>query len=54
MKTFNVGLIIFDLDGTLIDSSEDIAWGAKKGFLYIGPVKNITKETKKETGLGGR
>ena len=29
-------LIIFDLDGTLIDSSDDIAWAANRTLVYMG------------------
>jgi len=29
-------LIIFDLDGTLIDSSDDIAWAANMTLVYMG------------------
>ena len=33
---FKVELLIFDLDGTLIDSSEDIAWAVNKTLKQMG------------------
>ena len=47
---FETDLIIFDLDGTLIDSSDDIAWSANKTLLHMGH-KGMDLEAIKE-GIG--
>ena len=36
LKIMDSELIIFDLDGTLIDSSDDIAWAANRTLVYMG------------------
>jgi len=36
LKIMDSELIIFDLDGTLIDSSDDIAWAANMTLVYMG------------------
>ncbi len=35
-EKINIDLIIFDLDGTLIDSSKDIAWAVNKTLSHLG------------------
>ncbi len=47
-----VDLIIFDLDGTLIDSSSDIIWSANKTLLYMGYRERRPEEIKKCIGWG--
>ncbi len=44
MKEFNVDLIIFDLDGTLIDSKKDIAFSVNETFRRMG-IDPIPEET---------
>lgn len=45
-------LIIFDLDGTLIDSSDDIAWAANKTLLYMGKSEREIEVIKENIGWG--
>ena len=45
-------LIIFDLDGTLIDSSTDIAWCANEVLEYLGYERRGVEEIKKDIGWG--
>jgi len=52
VKTFNVDLIIFDLDGTLIDSSEDIAWAANRALADLGHDKIDSEKVKEGIGWG--
>ena len=52
MKTINVDLIIFDLDGTLIDSSEDIAWAANMALSDLGHDKIDSEKVKEGIGWG--
>ncbi|HEY4619970.1 MAG TPA: phosphoglycolate phosphatase [Nitrospirota bacterium] len=54
MKTFNVDLIIFDLDGTLIDSSGDIAWAANMALSDLGHDKIDSEKVKEGIGWGVR
>ncbi|MDD5435828.1 MAG: HAD-IA family hydrolase [Nitrospira sp.] len=46
------GLLIFDLDGTLIDSSDDIAWAANKALLYLGEDEKDVGVVKENIGWG--
>lgn len=46
------GLIIFDLDGTLVDSSDDIAWAANKTLLYMGESERDIEVIKENIGWG--
>lgn len=46
------GLIIFDLDGTLVDSSDDIAWAANKTLLYMGKSEREIEVIKENIGWG--
>lgn len=50
MERKETDLIIFDLDGTLIDSSDDIAWAANKTLISMG-YKEMTMEAIKD-GIG--
>jgi len=50
VESGDIELIIFDLDGTLIDSSEDIAWAANMTLAELG-YKKIDPEKVKE-GIG--
>jgi len=52
VKTINVDLIIFDLDGTLIDSSEDIAWAANMALADLGHGKIASEKVKEGIGWG--
>ena len=52
METFDVDLIIFDLDGTLIDSSEDIAWAANMALADLGHEKIDSERVKEGIGWG--
>src|SRR4030067_1587243 len=52
VETFDVDLIIFDLDGTLIDSSEDIAWAANMALAELGHGKIDTEKVKEGIGWG--
>lgn len=45
-------LIIFDLDGTLIDSSDDIAWAANRTLLYMGKSEREIEVIKENIGWG--
>jgi len=45
-------LIIFDLDGTLIDSSDDIAWAANKTLLHMGHQEMGPEAVKEGIGWG--
>lgn len=45
-------LILFDLDGTLIDSSEDIAWAANKTLLCMGYKEQGPEAVKEGIGWG--
>ncbi len=44
MKEFNIDLIIFDLDGTLIDSKKDIAFSVNETFRKMG-INQLPEET---------
>lgn len=50
MEVREIDLVIFDLDGTLIDSSDDIAWAANRTLLHMGH-KEMDLEAIKE-GIG--
>lgn len=52
METIDVDLIIFDLDGTLIDSSEDIAWAANMALADLGHGKIDSEKVKEGIGWG--
>ena len=52
VETFDVDLIIFDLDGTLIDSSEDIAWAANMALADLGHEKIDSERVKEGIGWG--
>lgn len=45
-------LLIFDLDGTLIDSSADIAWAANKTLAHMGCKEETAEHIKKNIGWG--
>ncbi|MBI5888411.1 MAG: HAD-IA family hydrolase [Deltaproteobacteria bacterium] len=45
-------LLIFDLDGTLIDSSADIAWAANKTLTHMGCKEETAEHIKKNIGWG--
>jgi len=47
-------LVIFDLDGTLIDSSDDIAWAANKTLSELGMPEMSHTEIKARIGWGVR
>lgn len=47
-----IDLIIFDLDGTLIDSSEDIAWAANRTISFYGYGERDTPAIKEHIGWG--
>ncbi|MBI5048952.1 MAG: HAD-IA family hydrolase [Deltaproteobacteria bacterium] len=49
---FKTELIIFDLDGTLIDSSEDIAWAVNKTLRSMGFKELSYEAIKKRIGWG--
>ncbi|MBI3753218.1 MAG: HAD-IA family hydrolase [Deltaproteobacteria bacterium] len=49
---FKADLIIFDLDGTLIDSSEDIAWAVNKMLGDMGLEKLSYQAVKDRIGWG--
>lgn len=51
MKT-EKDLIIFDLDGTLIDSSSDIAWCANEVLDGFGYARRNVEEIKRDIGWG--
>ncbi|MBI5192524.1 MAG: HAD-IA family hydrolase [Nitrospirae bacterium] len=48
----NVDLVIFDLDGTLIDSSDDIAWAANKSLAFMGYKERDVEVIKENIGWG--
>src|SRR4030067_2072264 len=52
VETFDVDLIIFDLDGTLVDSSEDIAWAANMALADLGHDKIDSEKVKEGIGWG--
>ncbi len=52
MKPITADLIIFDLDGTLIDSSEDIAWAANMAMADLGHGKVSAEKVKEGIGWG--
>ncbi|OGQ55929.1 MAG: hypothetical protein A3J24_01120 [Deltaproteobacteria bacterium RIFCSPLOWO2_02_FULL_53_8] len=52
MKTIKAELIIFDLDGTLIDSSSDIAYAANRTLERMGYVKFDIEHIKENIGWG--
>lgn len=54
MKTIEAGLIIFDLDGTLIDSSADIAWAANRTLERMGYEPFGVERIKEDIGWGVR
>ncbi len=45
-------LLIFDLDGTLIDSSDDIAWSANRTLEYMGYRERPLESIKEHIGWG--
>ncbi len=49
---FKTELIIFDLDGTLIDSSEDIAWAINKTLKEMGLHELSYQAIKERIGWG--
>ena len=49
---FRTELIIFDLDGTLIDSSEDIAWAVNKTLRQMGFAELSYQAIKERIGWG--
>ena len=49
---FRTELIIFDLDGTLIDSSEDIAWAVNKTLRQMGFEELSYQAIKERIGWG--
>lgn len=51
-KRIGADLIIFDLDGTLIDSSEDIAWAANKTIIAMGYHEKDVEAIKEHIGWG--
>jgi phosphoglycolate phosphatase len=48
----NKDLLIFDLDGTLIDSGGDIAWAANKTLVALGYQEMTTAAIKERIGWG--
>ena len=52
MEKREADLIIFDLDGTLIDSSDDIAWAANKTLLFMGHQEKDLDAIKEGIGWG--
>jgi len=48
----SVDLVVFDLDGTLIDSSNDIIWSANKTLVHMGYRERKPEEIKKCIGWG--
>lgn len=48
----DIDLIIFDLDGTLIDSSDDIAWSANRTLEYMGYGEMDSNDIKEGIGWG--
>lgn len=52
MKTIEAGLIIFDLDGTLMDSSVDIAWAANRTLERMGYASLGVERIKEDIGWG--
>lgn len=48
----NVKLLIFDLDGTLIDSQEDIISAVNKTLSFFGREKSTSKEIRDSIGSG--
>lgn len=48
----NVDLVIFDLDGTLIDSSDDIAWSANRSLAFMGYEERDVEVIKENIGWG--
>lgn len=51
-EMFKTDLIIFDLDGTLVDSSEDIAWAANKMLSDMGLEELSYQAVKERIGWG--
>jgi len=51
-KTVNSELVIFDLDGTLLDSSEDIAWVANRTLDAFGYPRMDNAAIKERIGWG--
>ncbi|MCK5235689.1 MAG: HAD-IA family hydrolase [Deltaproteobacteria bacterium] len=45
-------VLIFDLDGTLVDSSRDIAWSANKTLLDLGLSERSEEEIRSHIGMG--
>lgn len=52
LKKIDAELVIFDLDGTLIDSSEDIAWAANMTLKDMGYGELSIEEIKEGVGWG--
>jgi len=52
LETMETDLIIFDLDGTLIDSSEDIALAANRVLADLGHTKMDSGKVKEGIGWG--
>jgi phosphoglycolate phosphatase len=53
-KGVRANLIIFDLDGTLIDSTGDIAWAANRTLRHMGYDEVDTETIKSSIGWGVR
>ncbi|MBI5491581.1 MAG: HAD-IA family hydrolase [Deltaproteobacteria bacterium] len=54
MTKLKAGLIIFDLDGTLVDSSRDIAWSANMTLKSMGYDERGLEAIKEHVGWGVR
>lgn len=52
LKKLKAGLIIFDLDGTLVDSSRDIAWSANMTLKSMGYDERGLEAIKEHVGWG--
>lgn len=51
-RAMEKSLMVFDLDGTLIDSVGDIAWGANRTLSALGRPEMTTGEIKASVGSG--
>lgn len=54
LERIRAKLVIFDLDGTLIDSRSDIGWAANKTLLEMGYEEKGVEEIRKAIGWGVR